>query len=248
MASFDRKEMILDYMRNNNRFVTVQQLCDNLFVSGATVRRDLSELESSRLIRRTRGGAVLIEGTNNEDPLDFRENQNVMQKQIIAGIACSHIKDGMTLFLDSSSTIYYLGRQLNQFNNLTVVTNGLKTALHLSDYKNINVSCTGGNLRENSKALVGHSTMEYISRLNADIAFMSCRGFTFENGASEANEDEFYIKRQFIANSKQSILLCDSSKMDLDFICRIAPLSRFSAIITERKDINDLIRSQVSGS
>ena len=69
---------------------------------------------------------------------------------------------------------------------------------------------------------------------------MSCRGFSVDNGASEASETEYYVKTQFIANSKKSILMCDTSKMGLDFLCRLAPLSAFNDVITEKKDVNDL--------
>lgn len=108
MLAYERKQQILDYMRERGRVVTVEQLCAAVFASGATVRRDLRELEESKLIRRTRGGAILVEGSTSEDPLAFRENQNAMKKQIIADMASRHISDGMTLFLDSSSTVFAL--------------------------------------------------------------------------------------------------------------------------------------------
>lgn len=240
MLAYERKLQILDIMRKNNKVATVEQLCAEIFASGATIRRDLKELEDSKLIRRTHGGAILMEGGTSEDPLVFRENQNSMKKQIIADMAARHIQDGMTLFLDSSSTIFTLARSLEKFSNLKVITNGLKSTLLLSDFKNIQVMCTGGTLRENSKSLVGVAARDYIKRFNADIAFLSCRGFSIELGVSEASEEECYIKRQFMDNSKRSILLCDTSKMNVDFLCRLAPLSDFYEVITERKESNDL--------
>lgn len=248
MAAYNRKEMILEFMRNENRFVTVDQLCSKLYVSGATIRRDLAELEQSRLIRRTRGGALLVEGSASEDPLAFRENQNAVQKQIIANMACDFIRDGMTLFLDSSTTVFTLARNLDRFNNLRVITNGLKTALLLSDYTNLSVMCTGGSLREGSKSLAGVAAIEFINRLNADIAFMSCRGFSFENGASEASEDEYFIKQQYIKNSKINILLLDTGKIGQDYICRMGSISIFDHIVTENNGINQKCRELISAA
>jgi len=246
MATYNRKEMILEFMRNENRFVTVDQLCSKLYVSGATIRRDLAELEQSRLIRRTRGGALLVEGSASEDPLAFRENQNSVQKQIIANMACDFIRDGMTLFLDSSTTVFTLARNLDRFSNLRVITNGLKTALLLSDYANLSVMCTGGSLREGSKSLAGIAALEFINRLNADIAFISCRGFSFENGASEASEDEYFIKQQYIKNSKMNILMFDASKIGQDYICRMGSLSVFDHIITDNGNVNQRFRELLS--
>lgn len=246
MASYNRKELILKFMRDQNNFVTVEQLCENLFVSGATIRRDLNELEGSRLIRRTRGGAILVEGITNEDPLVFREGQNEMQKQIIASYACKHIRDGMTLFLDASSTVFTLARNLEPFSNLRIITNGLKTGLYLSDRKGITVMCTGGTFREGSKALAGQSAVAYITRLNADAVFMSSRGFSLCQGASEASEDEYYIKQAFMKNSKAAYLLCDTSKMNRDYLCRTAPIPAFTAVITEDRHVNETFSKAIA--
>ena len=114
MLAYERKKQILDFLRQQGRFVTVEELCENLYASGATIRRDLKELEESRLIRRARGGAILLESSTSEDPLAFRETQNAMKKQIIAESACKYIRDGMTLFLDSSSTVFLLARILSK--------------------------------------------------------------------------------------------------------------------------------------
>lgn len=243
MATQSRRELILETIRAAGGFVTVEQLCAKLFVSGATVRRDLAGLEESRLILRTRGGAMLLDSNSSDEPLGFRENKNVVQKQVIAGLARAHIRDGMTLFLDSSSTVGVLARRLNEFQGLKVITNGLKTAYLLSEMRSVSVMCTGGAVRENSQSLVGQSAVGYISRLNADLAFISCRGFSIQNGASEASEEEFYIKRQFLHNSAAAVLLCDSAKLDIDYLCRVAPLSRFADVVTERHELNNLCRA-----
>ena len=109
---YDRKNQILQILRAQH-FVSVNDLCSQLFVSSATVRRELKNLEESHQIQRTRGGAYWIEGTAKEDPYAVRERQNVMEKQIIAGQAIQYIRDGMTVFLDSSSTVYIMAQTRN---------------------------------------------------------------------------------------------------------------------------------------
>ena len=241
----NRDEAILEYLRKNNRFVTIEQLSSALFISGATVRRNLSNLEDSGLVRRVRGGAILIEGRTNDEPIDFREGKNVMQKQTIASLALQHIKDGMTLFMDSSSTSLTLARRLDGLSNLRVITNGIKNASLLSDFSGITVMCAGGTVRLHSKSLVGYTAIEYLSRYNADIAFMSCRGFSIEGGATEASEEEYHIKKLFMKNSRSSILICDSFKKDQEYLCKLAPLSQFSYVITENQELNKFIRNSI---
>lgn len=213
--------------------MTVDQLCGLLYVSAATVRRDLQVLESSNLIKRIRGGAILIEGNADEDPMLLREQQDVLEKQLIAGKAAKYITDGMTLFLDSSSTAYYLARALKGRKNLRVITNGIKTASCLADYDGVTVMCACGTIRPGTKSAVGNATLNYIKALRADIAFISCRGYIPEQGAYEANEDEYYIKRLFMANSLKTILLCTKNKFGDKYLYHLAEPDDFDVILSE---------------
>jgi len=239
MAMHNRKDLILEILRNHSRFVTVEQLSEKLFVSGATIRRDLSELERSKLIRRTRGGAILMESISNETPMVLREGRNEMEKQIIAAIARDYVKDGMTIFLDSSSTVFTFARNLGHLSNLTIITNNLKILWLLSEQKGVTLICAGGRLKERSMSFFGESTVQFISRLNADAAFVSTIGFTFENGSSEGSEDECFVKRAYIANSREKYLLADTTKLGKEFIYRTAPLSAYTRVITESREVNE---------
>ncbi|MCL2493829.1 MAG: DeoR/GlpR family DNA-binding transcription regulator [Clostridiales bacterium] len=239
MAIHDRKDLILEILRNHSRFVTVSQLSEKLFASGATIRRDLAELEKSKLIQRTRGGAILLESISTEAPMVLRESRNEMQKQIIATIARDYIKDGMTIFMDSSSTVFTLARNLKPIGNLTVITNNLKITWLLSEQKGVTLICAGGRLKERSMSFYGESTIQFISRINADAAFISAVGFTFESGSSDGSEEECFIKRAYLSNSKDKYLLVDTSKLGKEFMYRTAPISAYTRVITENREIND---------
>jgi DeoR/GlpR family transcriptional regulator of sugar metabolism len=228
-----RQEQILQYMRDGNSFVTVEQLEALLYVSAATVRRELHALEGGGLIRRTRGGALLVAGTADDTPMLLREQQDVDAKQLLAARALRYIGDGMTLFMDSSSTVYYLARRLKGFKNLRVITNGIKTADCLAGIDGITVMCTGGTIRPGTKSAVGASALAYVRALHADAAFLSCRGFVPEKGAYESSEEEYYIKRLFLENSSQTYLLCSKSKVGAAFLYHLAPPEAFDAIIRE---------------
>jgi len=239
MATYDRKDLILEILRNHSRFVTVEQLSEKLFVSGATIRRDLSMLEKSKLIQRTRGGAILLESISTEAPMVLRENRNEMEKQIIATIARDFVKEGMTVFMDSSSTVFTLARNLSHIGTLTVITNNLKIVWLLSERKGVTLLCTGGWLKERSMSFFGQSTVQFINRINADAAFLSAMGFTFENGATDGSEEEYYIKRAYLSNSKCKYLLVDTSKEGKEFMYRTSPLSAYTRVITESRELNE---------
>ena len=75
MATNLRHQEILNIL-NENGAISVRALTKRLFVSEATVRRDLAELERSGALKRTFGGATTIVDTNRQIPLFIREGMN----------------------------------------------------------------------------------------------------------------------------------------------------------------------------
>lgn len=162
-------------MKNNGIFkrkktAPVNVLAKRLFVSEATMRRDLSELERKGLVKRLHGGAILLDGANQELPLYLRERQNTDAKRIISEKASHHIVEGQTIFLDASSTAQYLIKYFENYQNLTIITNGLKTAQELNSLSH-RIYCTGGLLLHNSSAYVGDFAADFVRNFNADIMF-----------------------------------------------------------------------------
>jgi DeoR/GlpR family transcriptional regulator of sugar metabolism len=145
----------------------------------------------------------------------------------------------MTIFMDSSSTVFTLARNIEQIGNLKVITNNLKIAWLLSERKGVTLLCAGGWLKERSMSFFGQSTVQHISRLNADAAFISAMGFSFENGSSDATEEDYFIKRAYLSNSKNKYLLVDTSKQDKAFMYRTSSLAAFTRVITESREVNE---------
>jgi DeoR family fructose operon transcriptional repressor len=232
MLSLERREAILKLMQQK-KAVTVDELSGHFFISEATIRRDLEKMAHEGLVKRTYGGAVLLDGRSSEIPLTLREGENIKFKELIVQSAVELVYDGATLFLDSSSTVSRLVPLLSRFKGLTVVTNALKTALRLGEYGNIRTYCTGGRLRENTASLIGASAKDYLANFNADIIFFACRGLSVENGVTDASEDEAEIKRQMLKMARTKVLLCDSSKIGSVFLSNICPLKAVDIIVTD---------------
>lgn len=231
MLPLERQNKILDILAKRQA-VSVEDLCRSLYSSGATIRRDLRILENNGLLRRTHGGAVYIDGNCKDFPLTLRENENLLQKDIVAHKAFPYIRDGQTIFMDASSTVSRLAEKLTGFQHLRVITSGLKTANILSELEGVEVYCTGGRLRENAKSFVGEHAVDFIARFNADLAFFSCRGISPDVGVTEASEDEAGIKRAFLRNARHVILMADSSKLGKQFFCKVCGLENVWKLIT----------------
>ena len=72
MLTIKRQEEILEIL-NKNKQATVEELAAELFVSGATIRRDLSAMEKQGLIKRSHGGAIPFSSTAEESAIALRE-------------------------------------------------------------------------------------------------------------------------------------------------------------------------------
>ena len=212
--------------------ISVQDLAQNLFVSCTTIRRDLNELQRQGLVKRIHGGAVLIAGDAQELPLYMRKKQNSAAKELIALRAVTHIRDGQVLFLDASSTVQHLVPHLAGFRDLTIITNGLKTAQELSALPH-KVYCTGGLQLHNSSAYVGHIAERTIREFNADLFFFSSRGLAWDGRITDASGEETQLRRVMLEQSKKHIFLCDSSKFGADFCHNLCRVDQTDAFISD---------------
>ncbi|MCL2518251.1 MAG: DeoR/GlpR family DNA-binding transcription regulator [Oscillospiraceae bacterium] len=232
MFAYERRNKIKQLL-TNDKTVTVENLSKQFFVSESTIRRDLDKLADDGAIRRTYGGAFMLENLTNDLPITIREHENIDAKNIIAQKAVKYIQDGATIIMDTSSTVTALVPLLNVFEGLTVITNGIKTTYLLNSYGKITTYCTGGRLREHNMSLVGTTTCQRLGEINADIAFISCRGLSVEKGVTESSEEEAQVKKAMINAASKTILLCDASKLDMVLMNRVCEIKSLHAIICD---------------
>ena len=233
MLPTERQMEILAIL-SEKKSATVSELCARLFSSGATIRRDLAQLEQKGLLCRSHGGAILMEGGSNELSLIARARENVQAKSAIARLAAEFISDGKTLFCDSSSTVCAIVPYLTGFHHLTVITNGLHCALELSRTAGVELYLPAGQLVTRTNSLVGSDTLRYLDGYNADIALLSCSGLSLKAGVSEFNMEQSRIKQVMLKNSATKLLLCDTSKLDKIYFSKTCDISDFDRLICER--------------
>ena len=223
-------------MLGDHNTASVKQLAELYYVSESTIRRDLTKISSeSGAIRRTYGGAFMLDNLSNELPINIRERENIEAKNKIAEKASLMISDGATLILDTSSTVTEIVPYLNRYDGLTVITNSIKTTYLLNSYSKITTFCTGGRLRDHNMSLIGSAACSRLEEINADIAFISCRGFTPEKGVTEASDEEAQVKKAMIKAAVKTVLLCDSTKIGLVLMNRICPAEFLYAVITDKE-------------
>jgi len=230
VLAYERRAAIMELLENE-RQASVEALAQRFYVSPSTIRRDLAKIGNGTM-RRTYGGAVMLDTRTGDPPMLLRVREHSDAKGRIAQNALQFIHDGAVLMLDPSSTVMALAPLLIQYRDLTVVTNGLQTAYMLNTCGHITTHCTGGRLREHNMAMVGVPTCRRIGELNADVALLSCRGVSAQ-GVTEASEEEAQVKQAMIASAEKVVLLCDASKVDKVFMNRICDLGVLHALVTD---------------
>lgn len=233
MLSLKRQDEILEIL-NKNKSATVEELAAELFVSGATIRRDLAQMEKQGLIKRSHGGAIPFLSSAEESPFIIREQENTAAKRAMALIAYQLIKNGDSVFMDSSSTVGFVIPLLDNLKYLSVTTIGIRNALLLSQTNNIKIYLAGGQIRNHSNSITGTDTIDYISRIHADIALLSCTGADVKSGFTDADIEQSKLKRQMRANSEKVAMLCDSTKFGKTFMCTDFTFDDIDYFITDK--------------
>ena len=232
-------------------YASVEDLVVATKASPSTVRRALNSLQAKSLITRTHGGAKIHNENNISPSFTFRFHQNSFEKKKMALSAIKLIKDGDLVFLDGSTSAYYIAEYLNEFKDVQVITNGIDTLSLLSKNK-ITAYSTGGRVSViNPSVLVGRYAENTIENFYADIAFFSAQSIDASGEIYDCFEEENFLRRAMLKNAKKKVFLCDGTKInktspyhlcsikDLDFVISNVSLTQTQHANTVKQIITD---------
>lgn len=242
MSHLERQDDILDIV-TKEKSVSVEKLSKLLYVSEATIRRDLVHMDKLGLIRRTHGGAMIAKNTAHESSYAMREVENLNAKKSMCNLALQEISDHDVIYMDSSSTILSIIPFLNQFKQITVITHGIRTALLLSNLDNVEVYIAGGKVGNFSNSILGNSAIEFYDQMNADIALLSCSGINIHGDITDNSIDHAALKRKMIEKSKRVIMLADNSKFGKTFMTNSFKVSDIDVLITDKKPSEEYLET-----
>lgn len=234
MFENERYQKIMEILEREKK-VSVNKLVKTLYVSPATVRRDLASMSRKGLLKRTYGGAILYASSSQESAVTVRENINKSEKISICSKCLDFIKNNQSIFLDSSSTVTNLVDYLNERKYLTIITTGLTSASLLTQKTTFTTYIPGGFIKSHSNSLLGEMVTQSINKIHTDLFIFSCSGFSLTSGVTEANIEQAEIKKAMARNAQTKILLVDSSKIDKVFLAESVKLEDLDVIITDKK-------------
>jgi len=231
----ERRRKIADRVAQYER-ATVEELAALFGVSTVTIRSDLEALARQGLLVRTHGGALPATAAPVLDaPLSIKATQHQPEKLRIAQAAAKMIRSGETIILDSGTTTAEIARQITRLKleSLTVITNALNIALELAGPAHIRVLMLGGMLRPMSYSLVGPHAQQALEGLHADRLFLGVDGLDPDIGVTTPDPLEAELNALMIRNARQTIAVCDASKLGRRSLSVIAPARSLHQVITD---------------
>lgn len=224
-----------DLIRNrivDNGSVRIDELAEEFGVTIMTIHRDLNVLEEQGWVRKIRGGATVDPSAAIDSSVRHRMSVQPTEKEEIAAYALQYVDPGDSVMVDESTTALHLVYRLPSRAPLTVITNFLFTMNVLAAEPGIELISLGGTYSPLYDAFHGLHTRESISRLRADVLFMSTTAI-LKGELYHESEETVLIRRALMEAAGQRILLADRTKFGHGAVHRLASLTAFDVVIVD---------------
>src|SRR5580658_8134369 len=233
-----RSELIIKFLLRTGS-ATIEEILAVAGSSAPSIRRDLVRLESRGLIRRTHGGATLVEPLLYE-PFRYdssflaREQRFAEEKRRIGLAAAELVQANESVGLTAGTTTIHVGCSLRHRDKIQVITNAINIGMELCNQPGIRTYLTGGVVPWAwSFSLTGNAALGFLDDVYMDKVFLSVTGLDAERGATTLEADEALVYRKMVKQSKQVIVAADSSKIGKVSPAFICPGNEVHILITD---------------
>ena len=207
--------------------------------SPATIRRDLADMESERLLTRVHGGAVAYGVA--EIPEVYRAAEAIGEKAAIAVEAVRLLGSVATLGLTGGTTATAVARALPAGAATRVVTNSLSVAMELIARPELELTVVGGRARWRSLELVGELAETAWRRMNVDVAVVGAAGVDADRGLTTHDEVEARTNRALVERSKKTVVVADGSKLGVAAFASICGVENVATVVTSGSATEDAV-------
>ncbi|MFS8047435.1 DeoR/GlpR family DNA-binding transcription regulator [Rhizobium sp. BR 314] len=228
-----RRQMIAEAVMAENS-IRIEDLTERFGISLMTAHRDVDELVSRGLLRKTRGIVTATATSLIESSDVYRANRQASEKKMIATAAMQFIEPGQAIFLDDSTTVLQMASQLPAKVPLTAITNSLTLMNALKDMHDVNLLALGGQYYNWCNAFMGRMTINEINRLRADVAFISMSAI-IDDVVFHQSPELVDIKRAMFNSAARRVLLMDHTKFERRALHSFAALDEFDVVIVDEQ-------------
>lgn len=224
----ERRRRILDLLREQGSIsvVAVEQAFQ---ISTPTARRDLTLLAEQGQARRTHGGAILPGPRSGIESFASRYEQDVPGKHRLAKAVVAGLKPNETIFVDSSSTAYYIVQEILKTGlPTTVLTNSLSVLNVAAQARadRLELIGLGGSLRLAARSFAGAETVRTIQAYFADRVVFSVKGIAPDGSLTDRDPLDAEVKRAMISRARHVILAATPAKFDGGGLSVVAPAAK----------------------
>jgi DeoR family fructose operon transcriptional repressor len=228
----ERRQEIANLVEEQGRG-DVTQLATRFGVTPETIRRDLTELERRRFLRRVHGGAIAISRFRSEPAIAEKAETMAAEKAAIGEAAVAFIPEHGSVLLDAGTSTLALAREFPE-RELTVFTHSVAVALELASKRDLHLYVIGGRVRTRTLANVDEWALRQLADLRVDVSFVGTNGFSVERGLSTPDPAEGAVKRAICLAAAQTVVLADHTKLDQEAAVRFAATDEFDVLVSDR--------------
>ena len=163
MQSEERQKRVEEHL-SKVEFASLDELSELVDASVSTVRRDLDFLEGKGILRRTHGGAMLVNLKSDEFTFSARDTHQLEEKEAIGQACAGLIFPNQTVIVDAGTTCFHVARHL-EAKSPHIITNSLPVANTFSSSAKLEVVVSGGVIYPKLGVLVGPLAVASFSQL-----------------------------------------------------------------------------------
>lgn len=227
-----RQARILELAQKEGR-VSVESIAGELGLTPQTIRKDLNDLSTQKLLNRVHGGAVIASGVDNIG-YPARRILSETEKLAIGRVAATLIPDNSSLFINIGTTTEAVAAALVGRHNLLIITNNLNVVDLVDGEPGIEVIVVGGQVRSADRAVVGPFAVDFIRNFKVDFAVVGASAIDEDGTLLDFDMNEVQVSQTIIESARSVILVADSSKVGRSAPVRIGHIGEVDHFVTDR--------------
>ena len=239
MLKAQRHSYIMEKLRTDEKVLT-SSLALDLNLSEDTVRRDLSELDRKKFLKKVYGGAILFEEKINETFNIHITSEE--EKERIVKKALSLLVDGQVVIMSGGTTNLVFAKLIPKDLKLTIYTYSLSIAMQLSQLPNIELILIGGKMQKTAMVTIGIDVIQVLSKIRADICFIGASSINVKQGLTEIGYEVSIVKKAMIESSDKVVSMFTSNKLNTKMPHGVCELSELDTIVTELDPKDDRLK------
>lgn len=230
MYQQQRVQAIIEWLREVGQ-LTTKEIMAKFNTSRETARRDMMAVVQLGQAQRTHGGIVQTQKVL--PVLDYLERQHQFPaaKKAMAAAVLPLIQPGMTVFLDTSTSVRAVAQQLHQA--VTVFTTSLDNAFTLSTKPDVDLHLLGGRFEQKNRVFFAPANLQALQYLEFDLAIMGAASLE-EKGAYVKDENDAALKRAAVAHARQVVILAENQKFQKKTPYLVAAWPDVDVLITDQ--------------